>query len=327
MAMSRVLIIKTSSLGDVVHNLPIIHDILAAQPDALIDWVVEEAYADLPRMHPGVMRVIPVAQRRWRRSLSAAVAEERQAFEETLRKEEYDVVLDTQGLLKSGLLARLARLAPGGIRVGFSRKLARESLARLFYDRGFDVGSHLHAVERVRSLASQALGYPLQGPPQFDLRVEHRDFDWLGRHPFVALIHATSRPEKGWPAPNWRAIVDTLYEVGLHSVLPHGTERERQDAIRIADAAPGAIVAPRLRLAEMAALLSQAQAVVGVDTGLTHLASALDVPTVALFGATPKWRYAPYWSKAVLSLGENRQQPSSTEVVEALEQLEVLRHA
>ncbi len=323
--MSRVLIIKTSSLGDVVHNLPIVHDILAARPDSTIDWVVEESYADLPRMHRGVRRVIPVAQRRWRNSPSVAVAAERTAFEETLRAEEYDVVLDTQGLLKSGLLVRLARLAPGGLRMGFSRKLARESLARLFYDRGFDVPPHLHAIERVRSLASQAFGYPVSGLPRFELSVPEHRFDWLAAGPIVVLVHATSRPEKAWATAEWQNLIAFLHGAGITSVLLHGTERERQVAVQIAQ--DRAIVAPRLRLGEAASLISQARAVVGVDTGLTHLAAALEIPTIALFGATPRWRYAPYWSPRVLSLGENKSQPSGAEVQAALTELNVLHDA
>lgn len=322
--MSRVLIIKTSSLGDVVHNLPIVQDIFTARPDTLVDWVIEEAYADLPRMHPFVGRVIPVAQRRWRRSLSANVAAERLAFEDVLQSEAYDVVLDTQGLLKSALLARMARLTPGGVRVGFSRRLAREGLARLFYDRGFDVEPHLHAIERVRSLAAQALQYPLLGGPSFGLKVAPVQFEWLGSRPFFVLLHATSRVEKSWPVAQWKALMERLSEIGYACVLPFGTERERQAALELAHDEQGAIIAPRLRLAEAAALFTQARAIVGVDTGLTHLAAALDVPTIALFGATPRWRYAPYWSPRALSLGENGKQPSVQEVWGALLSLGVL---
>jgi len=316
--MSRVLIIKTSSLGDVVHNLPIVNDVLRALPGTIVDWVVEEAYADLPRMHPGVTRVVPVAQRRWRRTISVAASAERQAFESLLRQECYDVVLDTQGLLKSAVLARLARLSPSGVRIGFSRRLAREGLARLFYDRGIDVGRHLHAVERLRSLAAQALGYAVEGPPIFGLKVPHARFDWLASAPYAVLLHATSRPEKAWPVSRWRSLITHLSGLGLQSILPHGSENEQQGAQELARALPGATVPPRFGLGQAAALLRDARVVIGVDTGLTHLAAALTVPTVALFGATPRWRYAPYWSANAISLGEEKVQPSVNEVLGAL---------
>jgi heptosyltransferase-1 len=322
--MSRVLIIKTSSLGDVVHNLPIVEDILEARPDTVIDWVVEEAYADLPRMHQRVNRVIPVAQRRWRRSRSAQVAAERGAIEALLQEEPYDVVLDTQGLLKSALLARMARLNPGGERLGFSRRLAREGLARLFYDRGFDVLPHLHAVERLRSLAAQAMGYAVSGGPRFGLSPPVTRFEWLPEQPYCVLLHATSRPEKSWPAAEWQALMAALAAQGLTCVLPHGSDLEYQAALDLARGQPAALVAPRLPLAEAAALLARACFVVGVDTGLTHLGAALDVPTIALFGATPRWRYAPYWSARAVSLGENKRQPRVSEVIGALVGLGVL---
>jgi heptosyltransferase-1 len=316
--MPRLLIIKTSSLGDVVHNLPVVSDILRAHPQSEIDWVVEEAYADLPQLHRGVRRVIRVAQRRWRGSVSHAARDEKRAFEAQLHEQEYDVVLDTQGLVKSALLTRSARLRPGGMRVGFSRRLAREGLARLFYDRGYDVAPHLHAIERVRSLAGQALGYQPSGLPRFDIAAPDVCFAWLGARPYAVLLHATSRPEKAWNPALWRGLMDRFDAAGIDSVLLHGNERERQAALELSRDKAHAILAPRLRLADAAALIARARAVVGVDTGLTHLAAAFDVPTVALFGATARWRYAPYWTERAVSLGEEKRQPALNEVVTTL---------
>lgn len=316
--MPRVLLVKTSSLGDIVHNLPVVCDLKQARPDLSIDWVVEEAYADLPRLNPDVERVIAVAQRRWRKTESARAQEEKRQFEAELRAEAYDVVLDTQGLLKSAVLARGARLAPGGVRVGFSRKLAREGLARLFYDRGYDVDRKSHAVERIRSLAAQAFDYALEGLPRFGLRLASKRPAWLADEPYVVLLHATSRPEKSWPAARWRELANYLAERGYRVVLPHGTEREHRAADALAESMVSATVAPRLALGDAAHMLHSAKAVIGVDTGLTHLAAALDVPTVALFGATPRWRYAPYWTPRAISLGDHGVQPDVAEVEGAL---------
>lgn len=321
--MSRVLIIKTSSLGDVVHNLPVVSDILTARPDTIVDWVVEEAYADLPRLHRGVHRVIPVAQRRWRGSLAPAARSEKRDFDDQLRQDSYDLVLDTQGLVKSGILTRAARLAPGGARVGFSRRLAREGLARLFYDRGYDVAPHLHAIERVRALAGQALGYQPCGLPRFDIAAPQMHFDWLGGRNYAVLLHATSRAEKAWNGTAWRGLIDRLAHAGIDSVLLHGSEREQHAALELVEGHAGALIAPRLKLAEASALIARARTVVGVDTGLTHLAAALDVPTVALFGATARWRYAPYWTERAVSLGEEKRQPTLDEVIATLDALGV----
>lgn len=355
--MPRVLIIKTSSMGDIVHNLPVIADIRRAHPAFVIDWVVEESYADLVHMARGITRVIPVATRRWRSEPHLArTRKERRAFLQELRSERYDVVLDTQGLLKSALVAQRARLAPGGARVGFAFGLVRESLARLFYDRAYAVDPRLHAIERLRALSASALAYAQTHElPRFELDVPARRFDWLentGSPPsplvdgdapvaprYAVLLHATARVEKAWPAERWTALIAVLCSAGITPVLPSGNAAERDAAETLvrdwaasAAAWPGPpptrpIVAPPISLPGAAALLGNADAVIGVDTGLLHLAAALDAPTVGLFGATPRWRYAPYWSPNAINLGsfgELGAQPSVAAVVDALDQLGVV---
>ena len=351
--MTRILIIKTSSMGDIVHNLPVIADLRRERPEFVIDWVVEEGYAELVQMTRGVSRVMPIAQRRWRGQRgSAAARAEKRRFLTQLRAEKYDAVLDTQGLLKSALIAQRARLNKGGARIGFSFSLARESLARLFYDRGYGVDPRLHAIERMRALAAAAFGYSGKdlGMPQFELDVPPVHFDWLpgdaesgsaanasecAAAPYAVLLQATARPEKAWPAERWVALIDLLCGAGVCPVLPSGNAAERAAAeglVRQAERRTGrgavrAIVAPAMTLAEAAALLAQARVVVGVDTGLLHLAAALATPTVGLFGATPRWRYAPYWSPHAINLGsygELGAQPAVAAVAEGLERLGVV---
>ncbi len=351
--MTRVLIIKTSSMGDIVHNLPVVADIRRAMPTAVIDWVVEEGYADLVRMTHGVTRVLPLALRRWREEPHRKKTHvERRAFVDALRSERYDVVLDTQGLLKSALVAHRARLAPGGARVGFAFGLVRESLARLFYDRAYSVDPRLHAIERIRALGASAFGYSIaMALPRFELDVPNRRFAWLDESRtrtspivgeasvpparYAVLLHATARPEKAWPPERWVMLINVLRASGITPVLPSGNAAEREAAEWLArDACAGAgaspirpLVAPPVSLTEAAALLGGAAAVIGVDTGLLHLAAALDVPTVGLFGATPRWRYAPYWSPRAINLGsfgELGLQPGVPAVVDALERLGIL---
>ena len=353
--MKRVLIIKTSSMGDVVHNLPVIADIRHQRPDSVIDWVVEEAYVDIVRMTRGVERVIPMAWRRWRRNPALpAVRAERQAFIDRLHEQRYDLVLDTQGLVKSAWLARRARLAPRGVRAGFSFGLARESIARLFYDHGYAVDPRLHAIERMRALAAQAFGYDYStlGPPRFELDIPALPASWYGwlpqstgadgvdPHPraYAVLLHATARPEKAWPLERWAALAGVFCEAGIVPVLPWGSPREREQADAIvADAIASKpadrlrpVVAPSMSLQQAAAVLAHAQVVVGVDTGLLHLAAALGTATVGLFGATPRWRYAPYWSMHAINLGsfgELGAQPPVSGVVASLGQLGVIAGA
>lgn len=282
--MPRLLIIKTSSLGDVIHNLPILADISAHHPHMQFDWVVEEAFADIPALHPAVSRVIPVAIRRWRRSLlRPATWREMQAFRQHLRARHYDLVLDSQGLIKSALIALNAR----GIRHGQDAASAREPLAAVCYQKRHAVAKHQHAVARNRQLAALALGYPPpSGAPDYGISAPFAPPPWMLPPAYLVGIHATSRASKLWPVSHWIALGRLLAARGQVLLLPWGSERERERAQSIANAVPTVRVLPRLRLAELAAVLARARAAVGVDTGLIHLAAALALPTVAIYTDT-----------------------------------------
>lgn len=294
----RLLLVKTSSLGDVVHALPVASDLRRKFPGLEIDWVVEEAYADIPHLHPAVRHVIPVALRRWRRSLTrAATWREMRAALAALRADDYDLILDVQGLVKSALLVAMARRAPGGRRYGHGRGSAREPLAAMFYDNGLDIPKDLHAVERNRRLAAAACGYACDLPLDYgiaascaapgDAKVVRPS--WLGPEPCAVLLTGTSREEKLWPEDRWTGLMASLAGHGLRSVLPAGSPAERDRAGRLAAALPATtVVAPPLTLAALAGLCAHARLVVGLDTGLTHLAVALGRPTLALFsGSNP----------------------------------------
>ncbi|HWS75928.1 MAG TPA: lipopolysaccharide heptosyltransferase I [Quisquiliibacterium sp.] len=330
----RIALIKTSSMGDVIHALPVVSDLVAARPGVEIDWVVEEGFAELPRLHPAVREVIPVAVRRWRRALGqASTWREIRAARARLRGGRYDLALDLQGLVKSALVARWT----GAPVAGFSRGCAREPLASLAYARTFHVASDLHAIERLRSLAAQALGYRVEGLPRFALSAPVLPLPWRPAGPHAVFLHATSRAEKQWPAQCWVELGRALLARGTSVVLPWGGEAERAAAQALADAIGGgagsavsagslasAVVAPRMTLSECARLLTDACAVVGVDTGLTHLAAAIDTPTVALFAATPAWRFGPYWTARARNLGADGVWPQAAEVLDALDSLGAL---
>ncbi|MBN9430242.1 MAG: lipopolysaccharide heptosyltransferase I [Burkholderiales bacterium] len=299
-------------MGDVIHALPVVSDLMRAMPLARIDWIVEEAFAELPALHPQVAAVVPVAVRRWRRTpLARATRAEIRAVKQRLRDAGYERALDLQGLIKSAWVARFTR-APVA---GFSRACAREPLAAWFYRDRYDVDLRLHAIERLRSLAAQAFGYAVTGAPVFGLRVPDEAVPGLPQEPFAVLLHATSRADKQWPQANWAELIGRLANAGLRVALPWGSQAERQRAEQLAAGHPAASVLPRLSLRQCAAAIGRAHCVVGVDTGLTHLASALDAPTVALFAATPAWRFGSYWSERAVSLGSDGHWPDADEVL------------
>jgi len=279
----RILIVKTSSLGDVIHNLPVVSDIRRHFPDAEIDWCVEESFVAIPRLHPGVGTIIPVAIRRWRKNLlKAKTWREIAEFRRLLRARAYDAVVDTQGLLKSALIASQA----SGPVLGYAADSAREPIAARCYDRHFHVSRELHAVVRNLRLAGAALGYTAESEPDYGIEAVAAGFDWLPHRPYVVLLTATSRDDKLWPDANWLALGRQLNSQGLSAVLPGGSAIERGRASRLAAGIPGAVAAPSMSIPDLASLLAGARAAVGVDTGLTHLAVALKVPTVALYTAT-----------------------------------------
>jgi heptosyltransferase I len=281
----RILLIKTSSLGDVVHNLPVATDLARRFPNAVIDWVVEENFAELPRLHPAIRRVIPVAVRRWRKTLySPATWHEIAAFRRTVRADSYDAVIDSQGLLKSALLARQAI----GVRFGHDRQCAREPLAARFYDQRIFVPRNLHAVERNRQLAATALDYRPEPAIDYGIKAPPLVAPWLPKGDYAVLLTATSRTDKEWPEEDWQALGMALIATGLRCVLPGGSPAERLRAGRLATTLGRAVAAPAMNLTELAGLLAGATLVVGVDTGLVHLAAALGRPTLALYcGSDP----------------------------------------
>jgi heptosyltransferase-1 len=311
----NIILVKTSSLGDVLHNLPVVTDICKHIPDARIDWVVEESFAPLPMLHPGVNRAIPVAMRRWRKSWWKSRGE-MQAVCRELRASRYDFALDTQGLLKSALITRCAHAT----RCGFGWDSAREPLASLFYDRNYFVAKNQHAVERNRQLAGQALDYIPQGMPDYGIRVPGVVLPWLPAEPYAVLLHATSRDDKLWAEPNWIALGKHLHQMGVRTLLPWGNEQERARSERLSSAILGAICTPRINLNDAAAMLGQARAVIGVDTGLSHLAAALGVATIGIYTATDPGLTGLYAGSRAINLGGKNSSPAVAEVCAAIEQ-------
>jgi len=305
--MTTILFVKTSSLGDVVHNCPAVSDAARAFPGAAIDWVVEEPFAGIAAMHPAVRRVIPVAVRRWRSVLwKPATWSEIGAWRRGLRRERYDAVVDTQSLLKSALITSLAL----GKRHGLDRASARELLAPLFYDVRHAVARGQHAVERNRQLAALALGYSLSGPPDYGLRAPAS-----AKSAYAVLLTMTSREDKLWPDERWIALA---HELRMPTMLPWGSDAERERAQRVAAAVGGTTMPRRLGVDELASLFVGAAAVVGLDTGLTHFAAALGAPTVGIYCGSDPALTGIYGAPRATNVGAPGHAPQVDEVLRAL---------
>ena len=320
--MPKILLIKTSSLGDVVHNLPVVNDIHRHMRGAQIDWVVEQGFADIPRLHPGVDNVIPVGLRAWRKQLlRPATWGAIRTFRQRLRAQHYDFVIDTQGLVKSALVTGMAR----GPSYGQDAQSAREPLAARFYVRVFNVPRGRHAVVRNRDMVAQALGYELPTiVADYGIRAPQEPLPFALPDPYVVCLHGTSRDDKLWPEPHWVSLITRFVRAEIGVILPWGSDAERDRTRRIASAVKGIVVPPRLRLRELASVLARARAVVGVDTGLVHLAVALDRPTVALYTATDPTLTGVYGDPSrALNLGNVGKAPSVAEVEAALAHLDL----
>jgi heptosyltransferase I len=308
-----VLFIKTSSLGDVIHHMPALTEARVRRPDARFAWVVEEAFAPLVRLHPAVDRVIPVAARQWRQApLSAATWREISAFRRALLNCRYDEVIDTQGLFfKSALIARYVP----GRRHGYDAQSIKERAASWFYDVRHRIAWNEHAITRNRALTGRALGYEPAGAPDFGL--DRARLAEPVAAPYGVLLHATARMEKQWPEQYWQALAAELAG-GIDLLVPFGTDAERERAARIASATPRARVPERRPIDAMARLIAGASFVVGVDTGLMHLAAALGVPLVAIFCASEPGLTGPVGGGPIAILGSRTSVPSVREVGDAV---------
>jgi heptosyltransferase-1 len=280
--MSGVLVVRPSSLGDVVYAMALIDDVATHRPGLSVDWVAEDAFVDLVRLDPRVRRVVPLALRRWRHApLRRATWRDMAALRRALRTERYDAILNLQEQVKGAVVSWFAK----GTRHGLDRANIREPIATLVDHVHHPVSRDLHIVDRCRGVAAAALGYAAGGAPRWNFALPPTTPE-MPAGPYALAFHATSRADKQWPEERWRALVTHFSRAGFVTLLPWGNAEEEARSRRIADGSEGAVVPPRQSLPELATLARHAEIVVGVDTGLTHLAAALGTPTVAIFTAT-----------------------------------------
>lgn len=296
--MPHILIIKTSSMGDIIHTLPALTDAAHAIPNLQVDWVVEEAFAEIPSLHSTVQRVIPIALRRWRKSgLNKTTWSELKAFLRSLRERRYDAIIDAQGLLKSAVISRLAK----GPRHGFNSTSAREPLSVLGYQHTHRSSWQQHAVERNRQLLAAALKYPVPTTPvDYDIRarlqhlIETEPTAPQQLPPYLVFLHNTTWDTKLYPEAYWKQLGLWANQQGLRVILPSGNDAEKARADRIAHSLNNAEALPRLSIRTIAEWLLHAQGVISVDTGFAHLAAALAIPNICLFGPTDPTLSRPY---------------------------------
>ena len=340
----RILLVKLSSLGDVLHNLPIVWDLRVRLPNAQIDWVVEEAYVHL--LQPllsidgfkGIDRIIPFGLRRWKKSLLSAQSwKEFFSFKKELQSVSYDVIIETQGLLKSALVCALAKKSPGAVIAGLGNATqysGYEPIARAFYNQSVQVPFQCHAVDRSRYVMCSALDWPLisrnEGahfyPASYLSGISEARLTQLTK-PYVLFFHSTAREAKRWSNTNWVALGKTLSERGYQIVLPWGNAAEKSVSLQLAAQISGSIVPNAFSIEEAFSIVANAALVVGVDTGLTHLAAVLNQATVEIYCDSPRWKTEGYWSEKVRNIGDMHQSPSVEQVVNAsLELLSAAKH-
>ena len=278
----NILIVKTSSLGDVVHTLPALTDAKKAIPTSNFTWVLEESFAEVPHWHPAVQNVIPIAWRRWRKNLiQAFYSGELPKFLQTLRQKKYDAIIDAQGLIKSAIITKIAR----GISYGYAKNSSREKFATFFYNTKFTIAKNQHAITRIRQLFFAALYYYLPTtPPNYN--INRQTLPCTNEEKYLIFLHGSSRSEKCWQVQKWRELTKLATAHGFIVYLPWGNSAELECSKTIAQTNNMAKVLPKLNLSAIATLLQSAKGAIAVDTGLGHVAAALGTPTISLYTAT-----------------------------------------
>ena len=333
-ASPKILLVKLSSLGDVLHNLPLVWDLRARLPNAQIDWVVEEAYVHL--LEPlrtregfkGIDRIIPFGLRRWKKHLfKLSTWQQFFAFKKQLQAVTYDTVIETQGLLKSALVCALANKTPNAIVAGLANATefsGYEPIAKFFYGHLVQVPVQTHAVDRSRLVMCSALDWPAiqrSDSPQFygsqiQVNLAKPVLSEL-KTPYVLFFHSTAREAKRWSNEAWITLGKELASRGYQVVLPWGSPTEKAVSLELAKHIPNALVPPSFSIEDAFKVITGAALTVGVDTGLTHLSAVLGLPTVEIYCDSPRWKTEGYWAHHIRNVGDMQSPPDVAEVVKA----------
>ncbi|MEI6227090.1 MAG: lipopolysaccharide heptosyltransferase I [Methylophilaceae bacterium] len=340
----NILIIKLSSLGDVLHNLPVVWDLRAQYPEAQIDWVVEEGYVHL--LQPlltrpgfkGIDRIIPIAMRRWKKSLfNKKTRMELRTFLMNLRSIRYDMVIETQGLLKAALVTRLAKRSHGSVIAGLANATedsGYEPVSRWFYTQCVNVPKQCHAVDRSRLVAAAAMNVIQPDmhtlPPQFypqafveQLAQKTSEISAEFTQPYVLFFHATARAAKQWDESHWVEVGKFIAAQGKRVILPWGNAKEKQVSQRLCSKIPSSVVPDAFSLEQAFSIVAGAEMTIGVDTGLTHLSAIMYKPTLEIYCDSPRWKTEGFWSARIKNLGDTASPPDVKQVLGAIQQIEI----
>lgn len=327
--MKKLLLIKTSSMGDLIHTFPALTDLSRnCQGEYEITWVVEESFVDIAKMHPMTKEVIVFGSRRWKKNIfKRETWQEFNTFKKQLRSEKWDLIVDCQGLFKSAMITKLAAQKGKIPTYSYSKASIRDPFAARFYDHGYSVEKGLTAIERNRQLFGKIFNYTPAPLADFGIQHWNEISELTPEHPFAALIHGTSAENKEWPEEKWVEIGHWLSEKGLISILFWGNAREHERAIRMAEQIPNAIVIPRVSIQEAGLILSKASLIIAVDTGFAHLANTQDRPVIGLFlgshanyaGVIPTEQ-----NPHAVNLGGKGENPEVSEVIQTIESFDIL---
>ena len=333
-ASPKILLVKLSSLGDVLHNLPIVWDLRSRLPAAQIDWVVEEGYVHL--LEPlltgdgfkGIDHIIPFGLRRWKKNLfKLSTWQQFFAFKKQLQATQYDYIIETQGLLKSALVCALADKSNNAVVAGLANATqfsGYEPIARLFYKQCVQVPIDCHAVDRSRWVMCSALDWPLIArtntplffSESFAQALSEKKIEGLQK-PYVLCFHSTAREAKRWPNQHWVTLGQELASRGYQVVLPWGNSAEQAVSEELSKQIPRSLVPPAFSIEDAFSVIAYAALTIGVDTGLTHLAAVLGKPTVEIYCDSPRWKTEGYWVKNICNLGDIGNSPSASEAIHA----------
>ncbi|WP_296650610.1 lipopolysaccharide heptosyltransferase I [Paraburkholderia sp.] len=317
--MKRILVVKVTSLGDIVEALPVIADIHRAFPGVKVDWAADEAFVDIVRWNAGVDRVLYAPLRRFKKTRRWSDFKAILASIGELRAERYDVIIDIHGVYKSAIIAWLARSKR---RFGYLGKDLGERGAAFAYNGRFGPRPACDAWTGMRVSAGEALGYTVDTPPEFNMRIPRLgDALPAPESPTAMIFHATSKDEKKWPVAHWGELCLALQARGLRIELPWGSEVERATAVEIAALVPGAVVLPQLTVRQVAQRIEEAALVVGTDTGFVHLSHALIRPTVMIFVTTSSEHTGVRAPGRSISIGDGFHVPPVKVALDAVDQV------
>ncbi len=281
----KALIIKLSSMGDLIHTLPALTDAKKAIPAIEFDWVAEPAFAEIPTWHPSVNRVIEAPIRQWKRNKWQAFrAGAIKQFKQSLRQTDYDLIIDAQSALKTAIISTQA----AGPRAGMDKQSVREYGAQWFYQQRYFIDKNQHAINRTRQLFARALNYPEpESSPDFGInRNQLTEPPVTLPEKYIVCVHGTTWKTKHWQQTHWQTLINIITKNNLSVVLLFGNENEKKRSEQLAKNNKNVLVMPKLSLSECATVIANAKAAVCVDTGLGHLAAALNTPAVHLYGPT-----------------------------------------